>query len=346
MKVLAMVKNGDFENKIPGELELQERPIPEVGDEDVLIKIKYSAICGSDPHIVSGMLDPTLPMDMGHEVSGIVDKLGPNATKKGLKVGDRVTGNFVRFCGTCYLCRNGQENLCAATWGKWDGCQAEYVLWHESQVYKIPDDVDSIDASLTEPTAIALHLVESANIRIGNRVAVVGGGGIGQLSAQIARISGASSVTLFEPVEQKREVALSVGIDYAYDNTKEGLQEIVDGITDGRGFDNVIETSGNPKAAEQALKMTAMGGHVVYPAMFNADYNLPVNLWNDCYMMEKHIHGSLMSPYSFPRTVQLLRRLQLKPLIQKVYKLEDYKQAYDDAISRTHIKIVFDLTDN
>lgn len=90
--------------------------MPEVGDEDVLIRICYSAICGSDPHILSGMLASELPTGMGHEMCGIVEKVGAKVGKGGthrdIKVGDKVTGNFVRFCGTCFFCRNGMENLC------------------------------------------------------------------------------------------------------------------------------------------------------------------------------------------------------------------------------------------
>lgn len=344
MKVLAMTERGIPAEHKYGKLELLDLPIPEVGDEDVLIKVAYSSICGSDPHILAGLLASELPTGMGHEMAAVVEKLGPKATKKGLKVGDKVTGNFVRFCGTCFFCRNGQENLCSVTAEGWNACQAEYVLWHESQVYKIPDNADFMSACLTEPTAISLRFVEKAEIRIGNRVAIIGGGGIGQISAQIARISGASSVTLVEPVQFKRDVAKDQGIDYVLDPVNQDIMKETMRITEGRGFDNIIETSGNSKAAEQAVKMTATGGHIVFPSMYMADYNLPLNLYEECYLGEKTIHGSFMSPYSFPRTVQLLPRIQYRPLINKVYPLEQYQQAYEDAISNKYIKVIFDLS--
>ncbi len=344
MKVVAMTERGIPAEKKYGKLEILDWPLPEVGDEDVLIKISYSAICGSDPHILAGMLESPIPTGMGHEMSGIIEKIGPKATKKGLKVGDRVTGNFVRFCGTCFFCRNGQENLCTVLLDGWNACQAEYVLWHESQVYKVPDNVDLMDASLTEPTAIALRMVEKAEIRIGNRVAVIGGGGIGQLVSQIARISGAASVTLVEPVKEKRDLAKQVGIDYTLDPNNDDIMAEAMRITEGRGYDNIIETSGNSNAAEQALAMTATGGHIVYPAMYKENYNLPLNLYKECYLSEKTIHGCLMSPYSFPRTIQLLPRLQLRPLIQKVRPLSEYNEAYQDAISGKYIKVVFNCT--
>ena len=321
--------------------------MPEVGDEDVLIRICYSAICGSDPHILSGMLASELPTGMGHEMCGIVEKVGAKVgkgeTHRDIKVGDKVTGNFVRFCGTCFFCRNGMENLCPVLGQGWNACQAEYVLWHESQVYKVPENMDFMTACLTEPTAIALRMVEKMELRIGNRVAVIGGG-IGQLVAQIARISGASSVTLIEPVEGKRKLAESVGIDYTIDPMNEDQMARAMEITDDRGFDNIVETSGNAKAAGNALAILATGGHIVFPAMYNMQYNLPLNLYHECYLKEKTIHGCLTSPYSFPRTIQMLPRLQFKPLIQSVHTLEEYNEAYADAISGKFIKVVFGLT--
>ena len=128
--------------------------------------------------------------------------------------------------------------------------------------------MDFMTACLTEPTAIALRMVEKMELRIGNRVAVIGGG-IGQLVAQIARISGASSVTLIEPVEGKRKLAESVGIDYTIDPMNEDQMARAMENTDGRGFDNIVETSGNAKAAENALAILATGGHIVFPAMYN-----------------------------------------------------------------------------
>lgn len=185
-------------------------------------------------------------------------------------------------------------------------------------------------------------MVEKMELHIGNRVAVIGG--IGQLVAQIARISGASSVTLIEPVEGKRKLAESVGIDYTIDPMNEDQMARAMEITDGRGFDNIVETSGNAKAAENALAILATGGHIVFPAMYNMQYNLPLNLYHECYLKEKTIHGCLMSPYSFPRTIQMLPRLQFKPLIQSVHTLEEYNEAYADAISGKFIKVVFGLT--
>lgn len=345
MKLLAMTERGNIaENKL-GKLEILDVPVPVPEDDEVLIKIHYSSICGSDPHILKGLLETALPTGMGHEMSGEVAALGPKATKTGLKIGDYVTGNFIKPCGSCYYCRNGMDNLCTVTNEGWNACQAEYVIWKESQVYKVPKDVDMLSASLTEPTAISLRLIERASLKLGAYVLVIGGGGIGQLAAQLARNAGASKVVISDIVKEKREIALQLGADFELDPADPEFYEKAMEITDGLGFDAVLETSGSGKAAEQGWKVVGRGGNMVSPAMHNPAYNLPVNLYEDCYINQKELRGMFMSQTSsFPKTVRMLRRMQLKPLIQRVYPLEDFQKAYDDAISGKYIKVVFDLT--
>ena len=206
----------------------------------------------------------------------------------------------MRFCGTCYYCRNGQENLCHVTWEFNRPAMAEYVAWHESQLYKIPDSVDLIDACLTEPLAIALHAVERGELRIGARVAVSGAGGIGLMIVQLAKMAGASSVTVIEPVEEKRKLAKQLGADYEIDpEAQDTIAECMK-ITAGLGFDVVIESSGASSAATMALDILARGGCVVYFAMNNPAYEMPLNLFQHCYLKGIKIHGMFMSPYSFP----------------------------------------------
>lgn len=342
MRCVACVEQGIPEKRIMGRVECIDWPMPKIEDpEDVLIRIEYSSICGSDPHVLTGHFPTKLPKGLGHEMSGVIVELGPKATRNGLKVGDRVTGNFVKYCGSCHYCRNGQENLCSVTFDGFPPTQTEYVVWHQSQVYKIPDGVDMMDAALTEPTAIALHMVDQSQIKAGSTVAISGGGGIGLLILQIVRLYGASSVTVIEPMKEKRELALKLGADYVIDPLAEDVRERANEITHGLGYNAVYETSVNLQAAATSLAITGRAGHVVYSAKYPKDAVLPVQLFRDCYFGEKHIHGSLMSPYIFPRTVALLPRLDLRSMIQKVYTLEECQQAYADQLSGKYAKIVF-----
>lgn len=346
MKIAACIRQGVPKKNIMGEVACIDWPKPEIKNpEEVLIRIHYSSICGSDQHVLEGNFPTRLPKGLGHEMSGIVEELGPKATRRGLKVGDRVTGNFVKFCGACYYCQNGFENLCSVTFDGFEPTQTEYVVWHQSQVHKIPDGVDLLDATLAEPTAISLHMVEQAQMRLGSRVAISGGGGLGMLILQLAKMYGASTVIMIEPMESKRELSKQLGADYVVDPFSENVVERVMEVTGGLGCDAVFETSMSLKAAESSLEITGRSGHVVFASKYPKDVWLPVNLFRDCYYGEKHIHGSQMSPYSYPRVVSLLPRLNLRPLIQRVYTIEECKQAYADQLSGQFVKIAFNCTD-
>jgi len=343
MRLVACVEQGNPEKKTMGRVECIEWPKPQIKDpEDVLIRIMYSSICGSDPHVLTGHFPAPLPKGLGHEMSGIVEELGSGATKNGLKAGDRVTGNFVKYCGTCYYCRNGLENLCSVTFDGFAPTQTEYVVWHESQVHKIPDEVELMDAALTEPTAISLHMVEQAQVKIGSRVAISGAGGLGLLVLQLVRIYGASAVTIIEPSKEKRELAKTLGADFVVDPLNEDVVVRAMEITQGLGYNATFETSVSLQAAEMSLAITGRAGHVVYCAKYPKDVRLSLHLFRDCYFGEKHIHGSLMNAYSYSRTVSLLPRLNLRAMIQRVYTLEQCKEAYDDQLSGKFAKIVFE----
>ncbi len=339
MKIVAMVKAGEIGGP-RGEVGVVDFPMPEPGPEDVLIKVGYCSICGSDPHVLTGVFPLPTPFGLGHEASGTIVTLGAQATVKGLKVGDRVAGNYGRVCGTCYYCRNGQEQFCENTGASFKPAMAEYVCWHEQQVYKIPDSVSLEEACLTEPVAIALRGIEKADLRVGARVAVSGAGGIGLLMVQLAKMSGASSVTVIEPVAAKRKLARELGADHLLNPATDDVMAEAMKITHDIGFDAVLESSGAPAACGPALDMLAKGGTVVYFAMYPMQYELPVNLFAHAYLKEITIRGFFNSPYSFPRAVALLSRLNLKALIQKVFPIEEAVAAFEVQMSGQYAKVL------
>jgi (R,R)-butanediol dehydrogenase / meso-butanediol dehydrogenase / diacetyl reductase len=339
MKTVAMVKAGQLGGS-RGEVGAVDFPKPEPGPEDVLIRVAYCSICGSDPHVLTGLFPLPVPFGLGHEASGTIVALGPQATVKNLKVGDRVTGNYGRVCGTCYYCRNGQEQFCAKIFETAKPAMAEYVCWHEQQVHKIPDSVSLEEACLTEPVAIALRGIEKADLRIGARVAISGAGGIGLLLVQLARMAGASSVTVIEPVEAKLKLARELGADHCINPKTEDIKAEAMKITHDIGFDAVLESSGAPAACLPAVEILAKGGTAVFFAMYPADFALPVNLFAHAYMKEITIRGFFNSPYSFPRAVSMLPRLNLKPLIQKVFPIDRAAEAFDVQMSGNYAKVL------
>lgn len=342
MKAVLLVKDYDEEKNTLGEIDCREVEKPQiVHDDDVLIKVAYASLCGSDPNLLKGLFPFKAPFQWGHEFSGIIEKLGPGATKKALKVGDRVTGNFYKTCGVCHYCRNMMEQFCPYPEEN-PKAQAQYFVLRESQVYVIPDSVDLMDATLIEPFAIAVRAMERSDIKIGQRIAISGGGGIGLMIAQLARNAGASKVVVIEPVESKRKLALEMGADVAIDPFSENLVEKSADLTNGYGFDAVIEASGNTKAAEGCLDIVSNGGTIVYFSMYDMNYNLPLNLFKYCYHKEITVKGMFLAQLVFERAVDMMVRMDLRPLISKVYSLDECKQAYEDQMSGQYAKLVFD----
>jgi (R,R)-butanediol dehydrogenase/meso-butanediol dehydrogenase/diacetyl reductase/L-iditol 2-dehydrogenase len=347
MKTIAAVSIGDPEKNELGVVELLDRPVPEPADYEVRIKVAYAGICGSDAHIVKGNLGPLreavesmLPMRLGHEISGVVDKVGKSAKEFGFQPGDRITANYTHFCGVCYYCHNGQENFCEHPIPYYDG-MSEYVCWHVSQLVKIPDEVPLIDAALTEPLSIAMNAVRTARVRFGSKVTVFGGGGIGLMIVQLARLAGASRVTLFEVVESKRETGLKLGADAAIDPLcEDAVKEALSYTDGGRGYDCIIESSGASSAAKMSLDLYKPEADGVYFSMYDPNFDLSVNMFTKLYMQGIHIHGMMTSSHLFQETASMLGRIDFAPIVQGVYALDQYKEAFRDQLSGKFAKLL------
>jgi (R,R)-butanediol dehydrogenase/meso-butanediol dehydrogenase/diacetyl reductase/L-iditol 2-dehydrogenase len=346
MKTIACVSVGslkDTDISKRGRVQVIDMPEQEMGDEDVKIKVAYCSICGSDPHLVEGIFGLEPPFGLGHEISGTIVAIGKKATKKGLKVGDKVAGNFLRFCGTCYYCRNGQEQFCEHADNK-PGF-SEYVVWHESQVFKIPDDVSLEEACLLEPVSIAVRIADKTNMKLGQRVAISGGGPIGLLTLQAMKMFGATSLTLIEPIKERQELAKEFGADYIIDPVELDVCGEANKITSGLGFDLVIEASGAPKAAISASEIAAKGGTILYIAMFPKHYEMPLNLYDKLYSKELTISGTNVAPYAFPRAAEIMPRMNLKPFVQKIFTIDQAKEAFDAQVSGKYTKILIKCND-
>jgi len=350
MKALYVTSIGDPEAGKIGTLEIRDIPIPEPEPEEVRIKVAYASICGSDGHILRGNLGPlrplaeaSLPGRLGHEMSGIVDKLGEKAAQvTGLKPGDRITANFAHYCNSCYFCRSGKENYCQHTDSR-QNAMSEYICWHMTQIYKIPDGISLLDASQTEPLSIALNAVETAQVKLGSRVVVFGCGAIGLMAVQVAKLAGASQVASIDIVASKREIALNTGADIAFDPSEEGWEAKAIEWTGGLGFDAAIESSGASSAAQSAIQLIGVDGHAVFFAMYNPEFELKVNLFMEMYLKQKHIHGMYTSADCFPKTIALLPRMNLKPIIQGLYSLDECAKAMDDQLSGKFAKLAFKI---
>ena len=345
MKCLAVTRPGDLRDKNPetgGIIEIQDKPEPQVvGPTEVKIKIAYCAICASDPHVAQNIFGRTPPYGMGHEVSGVIVEMGSEVNTKNLKVGDRVAGNFLRACGRCYNCQNGHPEFCthAIDEGVAPG-YAQYVVWDEGQVWKIPDDMPLRKACLLEPTSIAVRVADRTDLKVGETVCIQGGGPIGQLCLQVLKMKGATDVTVIEPREDRRAFALKHGADHVVDPSAEDAVEACMKLTDGRGYDVVIEITGVPAIANIPLKLAADGGRIMYIAMYDDGYAMSVPMTDTFHNRNLTLTATKVAPYCFPRSVQLLSRMELDDFSPISFPLEKAREAFDCFFTGKYMKVL------
>jgi (R,R)-butanediol dehydrogenase/meso-butanediol dehydrogenase/diacetyl reductase/L-iditol 2-dehydrogenase len=274
---------------------------------------------------------------LGHEASGTIAEIGKDI-KGDYKIGQRVAMNFRSACGACYYCRNGMEHFCR--WGEGaSGSFAEYAVYPESAVYPLTEDISLEVGSLLEPVSVAVHAIDQARVRTGSSVAICGGGPIGLLCLQMALKAGAARTLLSEPVPEKRALAKKLGADVVVDPFQEDIIEAGKKITDGRGFDVVIDASGNINAAKQCIYLADNKGTILWAAVYGKDVAIGVPPFL-MYAKELTITSTFVSPYSFPRALAMLPKLELKSLITDIVPLKDIKKAFELHKAGKSIKIL------
>ena len=217
---------------------------------------------------------------------------------------------------------------------------SETIVWHESQVYKLPDNVSLKTGCLLEPISIAVRLMDKIEMKIGMRVAVCGGGPIGLLALQALHMNGASSITLIEPIAARRDLAMKYGAEHVIDPMNEDVVSRGLELTDGLGYDVVVDCSGSPKAAYPLPQICAKGGKLIYAAMYPNDWEMPLNLYKYCYYNELTITGLYVAPYAFPRAAQMMHRFDLEDFTSKVFDIDDAEAAFEAQISGKYPKII------
>lgn len=316
------------------------------GDDYVKIKPAYAGICGTDAHIAAGHFDPMVPatpFPLGHETSGVVVELGPKAKVKGLEVGDRVAYYFNNHCGKCHFCRNGQEHLCTNIQFNMSS-MCEYITVAEQQVYKLPDGISLLQGALTEPVSFCMHTVDVGGVKSGSTVVISGGGAIGLMTLQLAKLAGGFKITVIEPVEEKRKIALELGASYVIDPVSEDVADRIAEITDCRGYDVVFECSGAKSTIQASLTYASAGGTVVYVAMYG-DASVSVNLW-DLFQRELKVTAPHQSPYVWERTINVLPDLNLDIFTQCVFTIEKCAEAFEAQRTSKYTKVIIQIDPN
>lgn len=329
-----------------GIIKMEEVPDPVIKPDQVKVKIAYAGLCGTDPENLEqrfGLMPPEAYKGariLGHEASGTIAEIGKEV-KGNFKVGQRVAMNFRSACGACYYCQNGMEHYCRTAEGA-SGCFAEYAVYPESAIYPLQDNISLEEGSMLEPVSVAVHAIDQARVTTGSSVAIAGGGPIGLLCLEMALKAGAAKTMLSEPVAEKRALAKKLGADAVVDPFNEDIEAVGKKLTDGRGFNVVIDASGSVKAAKQCISLADNCGTILWAAVYGKDVEIGVSPFL-MYAKELTITSTFVSPYSFPRALAMLPKLELKSLITDIVPLKDIQKAFELHKKGKSIKILIKM---
>lgn len=330
------------------DLTLKKFNVPEPKRGYVRVKVKRSGICATDLGYWKHGSDRLgeLPVILGHEGCGVVDKLGEDA--KGVEVGDRVVVmTTYHVCGTCKYCREGRTNMCVERLGigsKKNGLFAEYVEVPASSCIKMPDNMSFEEGALVEVTACCVHaLYEETFVNADEVVVVSGPGAIGTLAALCAKAAGATVVLTGIAQDVPRlKVAKELGIDYCVNQMEEDLTALVMDLTDGQGADMTVECAGVGPSFNVCYNLLRKHGRLCLMGVHHA----PVTI--DLYPIhakELSIIGSLsQKPTAWHSAIKMIAdgKLNVKPLVSDVVSLEDYLSGFEKAAHVTGFKVLFD----
>lgn len=309
-------------------LSVTQKDLRGLKSDEVLVNVTACGVCGTDLHIVEGISRSSPPVVLGHEYAGVIADVGTGINE--FSIGDLVAIDPNISCGACYFCRRGEVHLCEhllALGVDIDGGMAESSIVPVSQLYRLPKSMSPEMAAFIEPLSCAVHGIDRARIRPGDTVVILGGGTVGLLLLQLARISGASRTFVVEPLEWKRRIAKTVGADVVLDPAKTNIFEYVRDTTKV-GADVVIECVGREDTVSLGLDLARRGGTVelfgVCPVGMKVMFEP-----NAVYLRELTIVGSYVNPHTFDRSIALLaeNRISIEHFIIQRFPLDGVLEA-------------------
>jgi threonine 3-dehydrogenase len=325
---------------------MQDVPVPEIGPNDLLIRIKKTAICGTDVHIYNWdeWSQKTIPVPMvtGHEFVGVVEKVGREV--RGYQVGDRVSGEGHLTCGHCRNCRAGLRHLCRNTQGvgvNRQGCFAEYLAIPAENAFKIPDSIPDEIAAFFDPYGNATHTALSFDL-VGEDVLITGAGPIGIMAVAIAKRVGARHVVITDINDYRLELAQKMGATRVVNAKNEKLPEVMKSLGMTEGFDVGLEMSGSAPAFSSMLSAMNHGGKIAMLGIFAE----PVAIdWSQVIfkgLQLKGIYGREMYETWYKMTSMVQSGLDLTPVVTHRFKAEDFQKGFDAMRSGQSGKVILD----
>ena len=310
-----------------------EKPKP--GASECLVKVLACGICGTDRHIYHGEYPSSKPVILGHEFGGVIEEVGPDSK---FQVGQVVSVDPNIVCGKCLDCKEGRTAFCpdlTALGVNINGGLAEYVLTPDSQIYPVRKNLNPLHLAFIEPLACSIRGLDLANLKGGEKVAILGGGVIGLLVVQLARLAGASEIVLVTRQKFRRDVALKIGATRVIDPINENVDTAI------TNMDVTFECAGSVETFKQSQNITRRGGSVIVLGLTASDATLEINPFN-LVVNELRIQGSFLNPLTQARAAELVEsgKLNLDILISKVVDLSGVKTILDAPPAEGDIKYI------
>ena len=333
----------------PGQITFQEVPVPYLREDQILVRIQMIGICGSDIHVYHGEHPFTsYPVTQGHEVSGEIVALG--ASVSGFEVGQKVTIEPQVYCGKCHPCTHGKYNLCEelkVMGFQTTGTASTYFAVDASKVTPIPQDMSFEEGAMIEPLAVAVHAVRRYGDVAGQKVVVLGAGPIGNLVAQVAKGMGAETVMVTDVSDYRLDLAKKCGADVAV-NTREN--DFGAAMVEHLGPDKadvIYDCAGNNITMNQAIRCARKGSAIILVAVFAGMATVDLAVLND---HELDLNTTMMYRHEdYVTAIEMVNagKIQLQPLMSKVFPFGQFKQAYEyiDSNRETTMKVLINVQD-
>lgn len=320
-------------------VEIQQRPIPVPKENEVLVKVEYVGICGSDLHYYeSGRIGDFVvkpPFVLGHEAGGTVVEVGSNV--KNLKVGDRVALEPGKTCGECEFCKSGKYNLCKdviffAT-PPVDGVFQEYVAHEAGLCFKLPENVSTMEGALIEPLAVGMHAARQGGASLGQTAVVTGAGCIGLVTLLSLKAMGVSKVVVVDVMEKRLAKAKELGADLVINGKEEDTVARIMEYTEGKGFDLGIETAGTQITAGQLIKGAGKGATIVFVGYSaSGEMTLPIGM-----ALDKELNFKTVFRYRniYPMAIDAVAsgKIAIKDIVTNYFELDDIYNALEACVT-------------
>lgn len=337
----ALVKKSDSIGLV-----MEDVPLPKITENDVLIKVKKTSICGTDVHIWKwdewAKKTVPAPLVIGHEFMGTVAELGKNV--KDFHVGQRVSAEGHLTCGICPSCKNGKRHCCENTVGigvQRQGCFAEYITIPSQNVFPVPDPISDEIAAIFDPLGNATHTALSFELT-GEDVLITGAGPIGIMAAAIARHAGARHVVITDPNSYRLDLAKKLGATHTVNIEKESLKEVTKKLGIEWGYTIGLEMSGNPRALSDQLEMMQHGGKIALLGILPKETKIDWDHVIFKMLLLKGIYGREIFSTWYKMTHMLESGLNLEALITHRFAAEDFQKGFEAMLAKSAGKVILE----